>query len=128
MPAQPGHGRQFDKRHAVTVTATAAVKKHRFIAYDGGHAPAVPASGAKDSQGVSEEDAATGEAFAVVTDYSYLVEANEAIAFGAYVKPAADGSGKAAVGALADHCGRALGSAAAAGALIEVEIVKHVHA
>lgn len=128
MPSQPGHGRQFDKRHAVTVTATAAVTKHRFISYDGGHTPTLPASGLKDCQGISEESAAVGEAFSVVTDYSYLVEASAAIALGDYVKPAADGSGRAAVGMLADHCGRALGVASAAGQLVEVQIVKHVHA
>jgi hypothetical protein len=32
------------------------------------------------------------------------------------------------VGTLTDHCGRALGAAAAAGQLVEVQIVKHVHA
>lgn len=128
MPSQPGYGRQFDKRHAVTVTATAAVTKHRFASYAGAHAPVAPANGTQDSQGVFEESAASGEAVSVVTDYSYLVEASAAIALGDYVKPAADGSGRAAPGSLADHCGRALGAAAAAGQLVEVQIVKHVHA
>ena len=128
MPSQPGHGRQFDKRHAVTVTATAAITKCRFVSYAGAHAPAAPANGLQDSQGVSEENAATGEAVSVVTDYSYLVEASEAIALGDYVKPAADGSGRAAKGTLSDHCGRALGAASAAGQLVEVQIARHVHA
>ena len=127
-PAQPGYGRQFDKRHAVTVTATAAITKHRFVSYDGTHTPAAPANGLKDCQGVAEESAAIGEAVSVVTDYSYLVEASAAIALGDYVKPAGDGSGRAAVGTLTDHCGRALGAAGAAGHLVEVQIVKHVHA
>ena len=127
-PAQPGYGRQFDKRHAVTVTATAAITKHRFVSYDGAHTPAAPATAIRDCQGVAEESAAVGEAVSVVTDYSYLVEASAAIALGDYIKPAADGSGRAAVGSLADHCGRALGAAAAAGQLLEVQIVKHVHA
>lgn len=129
MPtAQPGYGRQFDKRHAITVTATAAITKHRFVSYDGTLTPAAPATGLKDALGVAEENAAIGEAVSVVTDFSYLVEASAAIALGDYVKPAADGSGKAAVGALADHCGRALGVATAAGQLVEVQILPHRHA
>ncbi|GKS97029.1 capsid cement protein [Acidovorax sp. SUPP2825] len=128
MASQPGYGRQFDKVHAVTQTATAAVTKHRFTAYNGAHAPAAPANGGQDSQGVAEESAAAGEAFSIVTGYSYLVEASAAIALFDYVKPAADGSGRAAPGALADHCGRALGIASAAGQLVEVQIVRHTHA
>ena len=127
-PAQPGYGRQFDKRHAVTVTAQGALIKHRFVSYDGLHTPAVPSSGPKDAQGIAEESAAVGEAVSVVTDYSYLAECSEALALGDYVKPAADGSGRAAKGTLTDHCGRALGATSAAGQLLEVQIVKHVHA
>ena len=128
MPAQPGYGRQFDKRHAVTVEATAAVTKYRFVSYDGAHTPAAPATPVKDAQGIAEESAAIGEAVSVVTDYSYLAECSEALALGDYVKPAADGSGRAAKGTLTDHCGRALGATSAAGQLVEVQIVKHVHA
>lgn len=120
--------RQFDKTHAVTVLATAAIAANRFVSYDGTHTAAAPASGVKDAQGVSEEAAAVGEAVSVITGYSALVEASAAIAVGAYVKPAADGSGKAAAGALADHCGRALSAATAAGQLLEVQITEHVHA
>ena len=36
--------------------------------------------------------------------------------------------GKAIAGTLADHCGRALGAATAAGQLIEAQLYKHVHA
>jgi hypothetical protein len=126
--SQPGYGRQFDKRHAVTITATADISAHRFVSYGGAHAPAAPASGLQDSQGVAEENAATGEAVSVVTDYSYTVEASEALDLGDYVKPAADGSGRAAKGAPDDHCGRALGSVSAAGQLLEVQIVRHTHA
>jgi hypothetical protein len=126
-PAQPGHGRQFDKRYAVTVTATAAITAHRFVSYGGAHAPAAPVNALQDSQGVAEENAAAGEAVSVVTDYSYTVEAAGPIALGDYIKPAADGSGRAAAGTLADHCGRALGAASAAGELFEVQIAKHVH-
>lgn len=123
MPSQNNTGRQYDKQHAVTQVATAALVAHRFIAYDGGYATS--AGGAKDAQGVSETSAAIGDALPVVTGYSYLVQAEEAIAFGAYVKPGTDG--KAAVGAADDHCGRALGAATQADQLIEVQIVKHQH-
>lgn len=128
MPAQPGYGRQFDKRHAVTVTAQGDIAQYRFVSYDGLHTPAAPASAAKDAQGIAEKSAAAGEAVSVVTGYSYLAECAEALALGEYVKPAADGSGRAAKGSLADHCGRALGAASAAGQLVEVQIVRHVHA
>lgn len=126
MPAQPGYGRQFDKTHAVTVTAQAAIVKNRFVAFNGEHAAQLPTTGAGDCQGVSEESAALGEAVSLVTGYSYLVEASATIAFGDYIRPAADGSGKAAVGTLTDHCGRALG-AGGSGALVEVQILPHRH-
>ena len=120
--------RQFDKKHAETVVATAAIVANRFVCRAGTHAPAAPANGNQDSIGIAEESAAVGEAIPAVTEYSYLVEASAAITKGAYLKPAADGSGKAAVGAIGDHCAVAMGAATAAGQLIEVQIVKHVHA
>ncbi|WOI47698.1 capsid cement protein [Acidovorax sp. BLS4] len=124
MPSQNNTGRQFDKQHAVTMVATAALAAYRFAAYDGGYPTA--AGGAKDVQGVTETAAEIGDAVSVATGYSYLVEAGEAIAFGALVKP--DLVGKAVTGSAADHCGRALGAATQAGQLIEVQIYKHVHA
>lgn len=127
MPSQNNSGAQHQKRFALTLVATAVLAASRIIAYDGGYASA--AGGVKDAQGVSESEAAAiGDAISVVTDYSYLVEASAAIAFGDYVKPAIDGTGRAAVGTLTDHCGRALGAATAAGQLVEMQIVKHVHA
>ena len=63
MPAQPGYGRQFDKRHAVTVTAQGPITKYRFVSYDGAHTPAAPATPVKDAQGIAEESAAIGEAW-----------------------------------------------------------------
>jgi hypothetical protein len=126
MASQNNSGRQYDKQHAVTLVAMAAIAVCRFVGYDGTHATS--AGGVHDAQGVSETAAEVNEALAITTGYSALVEASEAIAFGAYVKPAADGSGKAAVGAVDEHCGRALGAATAAGQLIEVQIVKHQHA
>ena len=125
MPSQNNTGRQYDKRHAITLVAAAAIATARFAAFDG--TPATSAGGVKDSQGVSEQAGAVGDAISVITGYSALVEASEAIAFGDYVKPAADGSGKAAVGLVDEHCGRALGAATAAGQLVEVQVVKHQH-
>lgn len=125
MPSQNNSGRQFDKLHALTIVAVAALAEARFIAYDGTHATS--AGGAKDSQGVSEHAGEIGDAVTLITSYSAPVEASEAIAQFAYVKPAADGSGRAAVGTATDHCGRALGAAAGAGTIFECEIVKHQH-
>lgn len=124
MPSQNNTGRQFDKTHAVTLVASVALAANRFIAYDGGYP--TTAGGAKDVQGVSETAADAGDALSVVTGYSYLVEAAEALAFGALVAP--DASGRAVEGTAANHCGRALGAAAQAGQLVEVQIYKHVHA
>lgn len=123
MSSQNNTGQQFDRRHAVTVEATAAVARSRFIAYDGGYATA--AGGLKDSQGVSQTEAAVGAAVSVTTHYSELVEASAAIAFGDYIKPAVDGTGRAAVGTATEHCGRALGAVAAAGQFVEVQILTH---
>lgn len=125
MPSQNNPGLQFNKRSAITMVALTAVLTNRFMAYDGGYATAA-GGGVKDSQGISESDAPINEALSVVDSYSYPVEASAAIAFGDYIKPAADGSGRAAVGTIADHCGRALG-AAAVGQLFECQIVRHVH-
>ena len=124
MASQNNTGRQYDKQHAVTIVATAAVAARRFIAYDGGY-PSI-AGGAKDVQGVTEHAAAVDEAVSAITDYSALVEAEAAIAFGALVKVGTDG--KAITGTAADHCGRALGAATQAGQAIEVQLYPHVHA
>ena len=119
--------RQFDKCHASTVAAAAPLLAHRFVSYEGKHASAAPAAAEQESQSLSETAAAPGETVSVVTGYSFLAEAAEAIAFGAYVKPAADSSGKAAKDSASDHCDRALGAAAQAGDLIEVQLLHHVH-
>lgn len=127
MPSQNNSGRQYNKEDAVTVVATAALAANRFVAYDGGY-PSV-AGGAKDVQGVSESAADIGEAVSVITEYSALVEAGEAIAQFALVKTDAGGTGKAMTGSTADNCGRALGAATAAGQLIEVQLYeRHIHA
>jgi hypothetical protein len=114
--------RQFDKQHAATIVATAALAAHRFVAYDGGYA--TTAGGAKDAVGVTESAAEIGQAVSAVTGYTYLVEAEGALAAFDFVKPGTDG--KAIVGTVADNCGRAL-SAAADGELVEVQILKQVH-
>ena len=125
MPSQNNSGRQYDKQHGLTIVATAAILASRFVAYDGTHATS--AGAAKDSQGVSETAADVDQALTIVTGYSYLVEAGEAIAQFAFVKPAGDGSGKAIAGTATENCGRALGASTAAGQLIEVQILRHVH-
>lgn len=126
MPSQNNPGRQFDKQHAVTIVATVALEANRFVAYDGGYATKVLGGGAKDMQGVSEHAAAVGEAVSAITGYSALVEANEAIAFGAWIKPDLAGTGKAAVGSATEYCARALGAASAAGQLVECQLLPHV--
>ena len=118
-------GKQYDKEHAVTVVATAIVVANRFIGFDGAHATS--AGSAHDSQGIGESDAAIGQAVSVITEYSGLVEAGEAIAQFAFVKPAADGSGKAVNGTATDHCGRALEAVSAAGQLLEAVVLPHRH-
>ncbi len=125
MLIPPISGPQYDKQHAVTVVATAFVEAHRFIAYDGGYA--LGTGGVKDVQCISETAAEPGEAFCGVTGYSYPVRASVALALGDYVKPAADGSGRAAKGTAADHSARAL-HAVMADKLVECELVQRVNA
>ena len=126
MPSQNNSGQQHQKESALTLTATAALLPNRIIGYGGAHATS--AGGANDAQGISETGAAIGEAVSVVTEYSYLVECSAAVALHDYIKPAADGSGRAAVCTLTDHCRRAMGATTAAGQLFEMQIVRHVHA
>jgi hypothetical protein len=125
MPAQNNTGGQADFRHATTVVAQAALASNRFVGYGGAHATS--AGGANDCQGVSQNAAAINEAVALTTTYSELVEVSAAIALFDYIKPAVDGTGRAAVGTLLDHCGRALGVATTAGQLVEVQLKPHVH-
>lgn len=124
MPSQNNAGLQYNKRHSLTLVATAVLVANRLIAYDGGYA--TNAGGVKDVQGVSETSAAIGDAIAITTDYSQLVEAGAEIAFGDYIKPGA--SGKAAVGTAQDHCGRALGAASGDGVLFEMQILPQLKA
>lgn len=125
MPSQNNSGGQSDYQHGTTIEAQAALLPFRLIAFDGTYATS--AGGVKDFQGVSQAAASIGQALALTTDYSENVECSAAISFGAYIKPAADGSGRAAVGTIGDHCGRALGSTTAAGQKFEMKICQHVH-
>lgn len=125
MPSQNNSGRQYDKQHSITMVATAVLAACRFVAYDGDYPVVIGAVGASDVQGVTEQAAEIGDAFSAITGYSALVEASEAISFGAFVTT--DATGKAAVGTTANYCGRALGAATAAGQLIEVQLLPHVH-
>lgn len=118
-------GQQHQADDITSVMAAVDVKANRFISYGGGYATSAGGSG--DSQGIGQMDTPAGSAIPVVTEYSYLLECSEAIAKDAYVKPADDGTGRGATGTLTDHCGRALGSSTAAGQLLEVQIVRHVH-
>ncbi len=109
-------GKQYDKQHAVTVIAAAAISANRFVAFDGTHADST--GGARDAQGISESDAAIGQPVSVITGYSGVVEAGGAFAQFAFVK--ADANGKAIAGTATDYCGRALEASSGAGAFVEV--------
>ena len=68
-------GRQYDKQHATTLVATAALAANRFAAYDGAYAVGTAGpGGADDALGVTEHAAEIGEAVSVVTGFSALVE------------------------------------------------------
>lgn len=118
---------QYDKQHATTVVATAALEAQRFISHAGIYAvgTAGAGGGVTDSAGVSETEAVIGDALSVVTGYSYPVEAGAAITQYAFVKPGTNG--KAIAGTMEDHCGIALEAAAADGDIIEVRLLPHIH-
>lgn len=119
-------GRQYDKQHATTIIATAALLPNRFIGFGGAYAVGTAgAGGLTDAAGVSETAAAVGDALSVVTGYSYTVVAGGPITKGAFIKPGTDG--KAVAGSITDNCGRALEAAAADGDLIEVRLQPHIH-
>ena len=124
MSSQYNFGRQYDKRHAVTIVATAALAENRFVAYSGGYP--TTAGGANNVQGVTEFAVEPGEAVCAITSYSALVEAAEPIPFGTLVK--SDAAGKAVVGSAADHCAIALGAATMAGKLLECQLLPQASA
>lgn len=108
----------MQKTHSLTRIASAAVAAWRFVNIAGAHA-----TSPSEAIGISEQAAAANKAFSAVTGYSCWVEAAEAISEGDWVRPAADGTGRAARGAGGDACGRALGSAAV-GKLVEVRFLE----
>lgn len=116
-------GRQFHAVATATQKATVALAEYRFVAYDGGYPSA--AGGAKDCRGINHTPAAVGEYIELTTHGSGLVEAGEAIAQYAYVKPATDGTGRAVNGTATNNCGRAMEAASGAGAVVECEIQRH---
>lgn len=120
-------GRQHQKDDATTVVATAAINVNRFVSHSGKHATS--AGGVMDSLGVSEFNAGIGDAVSVVTEFSYLVESSGPLNEHDFVRPAADGSGRAETGTATDHCGRVMpgSNATQAGQLVEVRILPHRH-
>jgi hypothetical protein len=84
----------YDKKHSVTDFALQTIEAYRFVGFLGRHAlPGEPV------QGVSEGAAAEGRPVSLITSYSSLVRCQGAVANGAQVGPAADGSGRAVAGA-----------------------------
>ena len=110
------------KEDAVTVVLTANVEANRLIGFDGAYATS--AGNGHDVQGVSEYAGVIGDAIAVVTEYSYIVDVAEPIQLHDYVKPATDGSGRAAVGTATNNCGIAI---AVSDTQIELAIQRHIH-
>ena len=104
----------YEKRHSVTNILTAPVSAWRLVSFGGAHA-----GPNDDVQGISESAGVVGQAVSLVTGYSHPVEAAGAIAAGAWVGPASDGTGRAAAGG---SFGRALTAAAAAGELVVVAV------
>lgn len=107
--------------HVLTRVASAAVEAFRFVDMTGAYAKT-----AVSAVGISEQRAAKGEAFGAVTSYSAPVEAAEPLAQGDLVKPAVDGSGRAAKGELGNCCGRAMEAASGAGKIIDVRFIDGV--
>lgn len=106
------------RTHAITLLLSAVVAKWRLVGYLGAHATA-----SADVVGITEEAGIAGRAVSVLTGYSGVVEASEALVEGDYITPAADGSGRAAKGTAGDNCGRARG-ACAAGDLVEMRFIE----
>lgn len=92
-----------DGEDYMDVNLAVDVVPFRLIAFNGHYA--TTAGGGYDLQGVSTTKGVAGEKINVCTEYAYPVEIAEAIPLHSYVKPAADGSGRAAVGTAASNCG-----------------------
>lgn len=122
-------GRQFERVHSTTVSVPEAAegKANRFIGFDGYYASST-AGGVKDSIGISD-DQKYQDAQNVITGFTGVIELAEAVQPGDFLKPAADGSGKAAKGSATDHCARVRSAQKGgnAGEFIEAIILPHVH-
>lgn len=110
------------KEDAITVVLTTNVEANRLIAFNGSYATG--AGNGYDVQGVSDYAGVVGSEIAVTTEYSAIVDVAEPIPLHSYVKPATDGSGRAAVGTIADNCGIAI---AVTATQIELCIQRHIH-
>ena len=107
----------IQKLQTVTVIASAAISRNRFVGWTGAHSTSVD-----DVLGLSEAPAAIGGAVSVVTKYSAPVEAAGAINVGDYVAPANDGTGRAVAGNVINNCGRALVGASGVGSIAVVAV------
>ncbi|MFM2328070.1 MAG: hypothetical protein RLZZ494_173 [Pseudomonadota bacterium] len=125
MPSINNSGQQYQADDFLTLTLTGTVSAYRFVGLDGAHATS--AGGVHDSAGITHTAGVAGDDVAVITCYSGLIECAEAIAQFGFVKPHADGSGRAINGTATDHCGRLLGAATAAGQLVECMTLRHRH-
>lgn len=112
--------------HAIERIACEDIRARRFVGWDGMYA-ASNGGPDRDSCGVSARHAEEFTVVVVVTHYSAIVEAGEAIESGEYVRPADDGSGLAVRGSKHNHCGRALQPALGAGSFFEVQLLPHHH-
>ena len=110
--------RQFLALFTLTIAATAALTRNRFVGHDGDVAAA-----AGNALGVTRTDAASGEDLSVDVLGTAVVEAGGAIAAGAAVEVGADG--KAVTLAAGEKVGRlAPGSSASAdGQLVEIILI-----
>jgi len=104
----------------LTIVATEAITKQRFVTWDGKHTVDIPCSG------VALFDQDSGKPVTVESIGRVKVEAGGAISAGAFVSSDADGKAVSlTVSAVADVmkiCGRAIDAASADGDFITVEL------
>jgi len=111
-----------DGEDSISIKLSQPVVPYRLIAFNGFYAST--AGGGYDLQGVSTTEGNTGDVITACTEYSYPVEMAEPIPLYAYVKPAADGSGRAAVGTATNNCGTCL-AVGATQILLKIERQTH---
>lgn len=103
---------------ALSLTASGAVSKRRFVTHAGAQAGA-----AANTLGVSNHDAADADGITVNVVGTAVVEVGAAIAVGAALET--DASGRAVTKAVGPTVARALQAAAAAGDFIEVLLIQN---